>query len=247
MFFFYLFAHQVTSQALFVPGPASYEADEEWLHWVEPPEGPRLAAYWGPAPGATRTVVYFHGNAEDLGDARFVLDNYRLQGVNALSFDYRGYGLSEGHATEANSYADARAVLDYAVANWGVDPDRVVFHGRSLGAGVALQLATERPVAGLVLESAFLSAFRVYLPLKWIPGDKFVNAKKAPRVGCPTLVVHGKQDQVVPFEHGEELAALLPPGRVKSLFLEGAGHNDLASGAKGAAYWSGLRGFLAGL
>ncbi len=243
--FFYLFAWQVSSQNLFVPGPASYEEGDS-IFTIEASDGTRLAVYWGPVPKAKRTVFYFHGNAEDLGHVEFILNNYRVQGVNALSFDYRGYGLSEGKPSEANLYADAGEVLDYAIAKLGVAEDSVVFHGRSLGGGVAVELASQRPAAGLILESTFLSLFRIYFPLKWLPADKFRNDRKASQVACPTLIIHGRQDGLVPFDHAEELAALVGAQDVKTLWIDEAGHNDLIAVA-GPTYWAAIRGFLSGL
>ncbi|MBD5780179.1 alpha/beta hydrolase [Pelagicoccus sp. NFK12] len=243
--FFFLFAQVVTKQLLFQPPPPSYGKDESIL-LVPAEDGTQLAVFWGPVPGASTTVFYFHGNGEDLGHVNFILNNYRLQGVNVLSFDYRGYGLSEGTASEQLCYRDAEAVLDYAEENLGVDPRQVVLHGRSLGGGIAMELAVTQGAKGLVLESAFLSAYQVYLPLTWVPGDKFVNSKKAERVECPTLVIHGKEDRVVSFVHGETLAAKLPPEFVKTFWVEGVGHNDLVDRAS-ARYWASIRGFLAGL
>lgn len=243
--FFFLFAQVVTKQLLFRPGPASYAADDSII-MIPSADDTQLAAFWGPVPGASKTVFYFHGNAEDLGHINFILSNYRLQGVNVLSFDYRGYGLSEGTPTEKTCFKDANTVLDYAIANLGVDPENVVLHGRSLGSGVAMELAVERGAKALVLESAFLSVYRLYLPLTWVPGDKFVNAKKAPKVTCPTLLIHGKEDTLVDFFHGEELAALIPTEQVKTLWVEGAGHNDLMDRAS-VKYWASIRGFLSGL
>lgn len=243
--FFFLFSQVITKQRLFVPGPPSYGADESIL-MVSAEDGTQLAVFWGPVPGATKTVFYFHGNGEDLGQVNFILSNYRLQGVNVLSFDYRGYGLSEGEPTEKSTYRDANAVLDFAVANLGVDAERVVLHGRSLGGGVAMELASTRGAAGLVLESTFLSVYRLFLPFSGLPGDKFVNYRKAPKVSCPTLIIHGRSDTVVPFGHGEELSTLLPAELVKTLWVEGVGHNDLVDRAS-ATYWASLRGFLSGI
>lgn len=243
--FFYMFAYQVTNQALFVPQQPSYEVGETFFQ-IDAEDGTKLAVYWGESPGAKDTVFYFHGNAEDLGDIEFILSNYRLQGVNVLSFDYRGYGRSEGKATEKTCYADAESVLAYAVENLGVDAQRVIYHGRSLGGGVAMEMAKRQPAKALVLESTFLSAYRVYLPLKWLPGDKFVNASKAKKVKCPVLVIHGREDTVVPFEQGVELAGLFVGNRVEKLWVDEVGHNDLLLVAN-ARYWAALRGFLGSL
>lgn len=243
--FFYLFANVVTKQNLFVPGPSSYESDESVV-MVPAADGTKLAVFWGEVPGAMKTVFYLHGNAEDIGDVAFILNNYRLQGVNVLCFDYRGYGKSEGAATEKNAIADANSVLDYAIENFGVDPGSVVLHGRSLGGGVAMDLAVERGAAGLVLESTFLSVYRLYLPMEWLPGDKFTNFRKAPKLKCPTFVMHGRADQVVPFEQGEALAKLVPERLLKTHWFEGMGHNDLVKRA-GPTYWAAIRMFLAEL
>lgn len=243
--FFFLFAQVVTKQLLFRPGPASYEVSDSIIP-IPSKDDTQLAVFWGPSPGAERTVFYFHGNAEDLGHVNFILNSYRLQGVNVLSFDYRGYGLSEGTPSEKNCYADANTVLDYAVANLGVDSEKVIYHGRSLGGGLAMEMAVERGAIGLVMESAFLSVYRLYLPLSWVPGDKFVNAKKASKVECQTLVIHGRRDELVEFFHGEELASLIDPDLVKTFWVDRAGHNDLMSRAS-AEYWGAIRGFLADL
>lgn len=240
--FFYLFANVATRQHLFVPEPASYELGDS-IRVVSTGDGVELAVFWGVAPGAKKTVFFFHGNAEDIGDVAFILNSYRLQGVNVLCFDYRGYGQSGGSSTEKNVLSDASVVLDYAIANFGVDPEEVIFHGRSLGGGVAMDLAVERGAAGLILESSFLSVYRLFLPMDWLPGDKFVNFRKAPDLECPTLVMHGKKDDVVPFEHGEELASLVPEGLLRTHWFEEAGHNDIQQRA-GAEYWAVIRAFL---
>ena len=243
--FFYLFANVVVRQHLFVPGPPSYQMDDA-LRLIPAEDGTQLAVFWGEVPGAQKTVFYFHGNAEDIGDIAFILNSYRLQGVNVLCFDYRGYGLSGGTPSEKNVIADANWVLDHAVANLGVDPEKVILHGRSLGGGIAMELAVERGAAGLILESTFLSIYRLYLPMQRVPGDRFVNFRKAPDLECPTLVMHGRSDQVVPFSHGEELASLVPEELVKTHWFERAGHNDIQSRA-GASYWAVIRAFLADL
>ncbi|MBK1876293.1 alpha/beta hydrolase [Pelagicoccus mobilis] len=243
--FFYLFANVVVKQNLFVPGPASYEL-EEGIRMVQVDDEVEVAVFWGATPGAKKTVFYFHGNAEDIGDVAFILNSYRLQGVNVLCFDYRGYGLSGGTATERNSIADANAVLDYAISNLGVDPDQVVFHGRSLGGGLAADLAVERGAAGLILESTFLSVYRLYLPMEWLPGDKFTNYKKVSDLECPTFILHGREDQVVPFQQGETLAELVPGELLKVHWFDGVGHNDLVH-REGSTYWAAIRAFLAEL
>ncbi|MBC2608125.1 alpha/beta hydrolase [Pelagicoccus albus] len=244
--FFYLFAQMVTKQLLFVPGPSTYQADDDFIQQVVADDGIVLSVYWQKVPGATKTVFYTHGNGEDIGQTLFILQNYALQGVNVLSFDYRGYGLSEGTPSEKNCYSDARDVIEHAVQEWGVDRNWLILHGRSLGGGVAVQLATEFQPLAVILESTFLSIYQLYLPLSWVPGDKFVNEDKAPEVSAPALVIHGREDRVVPFEQGLELSQALGSHDVKTVWVDGVGHNDLVVKAS-SEYWAAIRSFLANL
>ncbi len=243
--FFYIFSYQVTRNKLFFPQEPSYGESESIVHF-ESQDGTKLVAFWGPVEGAKWTVVYFHGNAEDIGDIQSILRSYQLQGLNILCMDYRGFGLSEGKAVEENTFEDANALLDYAIEHLGVDVSRIVLHGRSIGGGVAMELATKRPAAGLILESSFLSIFQMYLPVQWLPGDKFVNSAKAAEVACPALVIHGREDHVVPFKHGEKLASLISEDLVKTLWVDAVGHNDLVL-KEGRLYWAAIRNYITSL
>lgn len=244
--FFVLFAYQVGTRTLFGPGEATYGEDDGLVRFIDAADGTRLAVYWGPAPGAKWTALYFHGSEEDIGEVQDVLASYRLQGINVLSLDYRGFGLSEGKATERNAYGDAERLYDYALTELGLAEDRLILHGRAVGGGVAMHLAATRHPGALILESSFLSVFRLYLPMAWIPGDKFDNQRKAGRVKCPTLVIHGMADERVPVEHGRKLADLIDAEPVRTLWLAGAGHDDLRS-ASGDRYWAAIRGFIGDL
>jgi fermentation-respiration switch protein FrsA (DUF1100 family) len=138
-------------------------------------------------------------------------------------------------------YQDELAAYDYLTRQIGVPAAQVIAYGRSLGAATALEAATRRPVAGLVLESSFLSAFRVLTRVPVLPWDKFPNASKIRRVTCPVLVIHGRDDQVVPFWHGERLFALAR-SRKQNFWVDGAGHNDVMLVA-GPAYFRHIRIF----
>ncbi len=244
--FYAVFAYQIRNASLFRPAAATYTAADNGILWIDADDGARLAAQWRPARGSKWTVLYFHGNGEDLGAAQPTISNYQLQGVSVLSFDYRGFGLTEGKATEANAVSDAETILDHAISALGADPERIVLHGRDVGAGIALQLAAKRRPAGVIVESAYLSLLRLYLPIRWAPGDRFKNEAAAKRLRCPALVIHGKRDLDVPFEHGERLAEAISPELVKTAWIEEGGHADLASGAA-SPYWPAIRGFLSSL
>ncbi len=205
------------------------------------PDGTSIRALHLPNPQAALTLWYFHGNAEDLGDIEPTLHRLHDAGFAVFAADYPGYGLSTGHSTEESVYAAARVARDYLRRELHVPAAATVIYGRSLGGGPAVQMATEERVAGLVLQSAFISAFRVMTHWRLLPGDPFQNFTKLPTVGCPVLVIHGRFDAVIPFYHGEALFAAAPEPK-RSLWVDRAGHNNLPE-VGGDAYWQALRDF----
>jgi abhydrolase domain-containing protein 17 len=230
---------------IFLPPPPTY-ADGPQLTRIPTPDGVKLAARYLPYPGARHTLVYFHGNAEDLGTVEPHLRDLRDRlGVSVLGWDYRGYGQSGGRPDEPTTLRDAQAVMAYVTGPLGVPPERVILYGWSLGSGPAVEVAANRRVGGLILHSAFTSAFRVMTRVRILPFDKFVVLEKLPRVTCPVLVIHGTADQVIPFSHGLKLYAAVR-GPKSKLWVEGAGHNDFIEIA-GDAYWRALADFVARL
>jgi len=228
---------------IFIPPAPSYDADAEGLVRFPTAEGDTVAAIYLPVPGARLTVLFAHGNAEDLGDLRPHLEVYRAMGVSVLAFDYPGYGMSSGTPSEKGSYAAADAALEHLRSQFGVEVGRVVAHGRSLGGAVMVDLAARQPVAGLIIESSFVSAFRVMTGIPIIPFDKFRSLAKLPDVAGLVLVIHGTADEVIAPWHGRRLSEAVPEGRRRTLWVEGAGHNDLALVA-GESYWATLRSYL---
>ncbi|MEM9451534.1 MAG: alpha/beta hydrolase [Cyanobacteria bacterium P01_E01_bin.6] len=178
------------------------------------------------SPEMPYVLLYSHGNAEDLGLIRPVLDTLTQAGVVVFAYDYQGYGTSDGQASEQGAYADIDAAYQYLTEERGVVPERIILHGRSVGGGPSVDLAAREPVAGLILESTFTTAFRTVIPFPILPFDKFHNLRKVDDIGCPVLIIHGTADQTIPLWHGETLFehALAPK---EALWIEGAGHNDL--------------------
>ena len=152
-------------------------------------------------------------------------------GLAVLLFDYRGYGGNPGHPTEEGLAADARAALGYLAGRPEVDPERVIYFGESLGAAVALRLATERPPAALVLRSPFASLAEVgrrhypVLPVSLLLRDRYDSAALAGRLDAPLLVVAGGRDQIVPASHSRRLFEAAPQPK-RLVVLDGADHND---------------------
>lgn len=191
-------------------------------------------------PGAKLPVVlYFGGNAEEV--TAHGEDADRRYGRRAvLLVNYRGYGESGGRPGEKAMVADALLLHDWAARHAGLDPARIAVHGRSVGTGVAVQLAAARPVRCVVLTSPFESLAAVarshypWLPVGWLLRHRFDSAAFAGRVKAPALVVYGGADTIIAPEHSERLAAAWG-GPVDRVRLEGFGHNELDLDPKYAA------------
>lgn len=210
-------------------------------------DGVRIHAFFLPAHGATRALLFLHGNA---GNASHRLPNaaelVRL-GTHVLLLEYRGYGASEGRATEAGVYADARAGLAHLVAERRIAAPRVVVFGRSLGGAVAVDLAADRELGGLILESTFSSAEAVARhtfgrPLALLARGRFESDRKIERIRCPVLFFHGEHDAVIHPSLGRRLFERAPePKRFET--IPGAGHNDTTL-VGGGPYFERIRRFL---
>ena len=166
-------------------------------------------------------------------------------GFSIFAYDYHGYGTSGGKATEQNAYEDIDAAYNHLTQVLRVPSDRIIAHGRSLGGAVAIDLASRKPLGGLVVESSFVSAFRVVTGYRIFPFDKFRNADKIKAVRCPVLVIHGRQDEVIPFWHGERLFELANEPKM-NFWADGAGHNNLKPVA-GPEYVRALKAFTESL
>jgi uncharacterized protein len=179
-----------------------------------------------------RVVVYFHGNGEDLADSIPMVSLLRTMGVGVLAVEYPGYGVAGGRPSEQGAYAAGEAALQWLRSERGVDRDRVVLLGQSLGSAVATEMARRGLGARLVLISPFTSAAQIarrIVPL--FPAAfvryRFDTAAKAADIAMPVLIIHGTEDEVVPFEMGQRLAAVFPQAQFAPIW--GGMHNDLLS------------------
>jgi abhydrolase domain-containing protein 17 len=222
--FFAVYVFLRADSMIFLPQPTSYQDDSSILK-LQVTDREQISARYLPNPQAKYTILFIHGNAVDLGDIQPFLSRLQSWGYSVFAYDYRGYGTSHGTPGEANAYQDAVAAYAYLTQKLGISPQRIIIYGQSVGGGSATELATRYPVAGLILESTFTSAFRVVVPFPLLPFDKFTNLEKISRLRCPVLVMHGSADAVIPFPHGEKLYAAAPEPKLK-LWIEGAGHND---------------------
>jgi fermentation-respiration switch protein FrsA (DUF1100 family) len=189
-------------------------------------DGIRISAVWLPNPHATHTILYSHGNGEDLYCDLPFLREYRDAGFNVLGYDYRGYGHSEGKPSEAGLYRDIEAAYAHLIGPLKIAPGQIIVMGHSLGGGPSAHLAATRPVGGLILESTFTSAFLAGIPFKLFPFDQFPSRKRLEQIRCPLFVIHGTLDNVISIRHGRKLFAAYT-GPKRYWWVEGAGHNDL--------------------
>jgi fermentation-respiration switch protein FrsA (DUF1100 family) len=213
---------------IFQPRPVSYQCTPDLLE-VAVNDREKLAALYLPNSQATYTLLFVHGNAEDLGDIRSNLEQFRTWGFGVFAFDYRGYGLSDGQPSEQKAYEDTAAAYQYLTQQLQVPASRIIVYGRSLGGASAVELATQKQFAGLILDCTFTSVFRVILPFPILPFEKFNSLKKMNQVHCPLLVMHGEADRIVPFSHSPQLYAAAAEPKL-SFWVPEAGH-DLMAGA----------------
>ena len=207
-------------------------------------DGEKLIAWHVPPRDGKPIVIYFQGNAGAL-DLRVGRFKWLLaDGTGLLALSYRGYGGSTGKPSEAGLIRDAQAAYDFTVARF--PPERIVLWGESLGTGVAVALAAEREISGLILDAPFTSAADVgataypFLPVRRLIKDTFHSDERITHVNAPLLVLHGELDRIVPITFGEKLFSLAKDPKRMVRFPH-AGHVDLDD--YGAAH--AVREFLA--
>ena len=207
-------------------------------------DGEKLVAWHVPPRGDKPVVIYFHGNAEIVA---WRAERHRAtiaNGTGLIAPNFRGYGGSTGTPTEDGLHRDAAAAYAFAAERY--PPRRIVLWGVSLGTGVAVRLAAEKPVGKLILESPYSSTVDVaaglfpYLPVRWLMKDQFRSDQWIGKVRVPLLIMHGAQDDVVPIRFGERLFALANEAK-RFIRYDKAGHNDLDDYGSGDA----ARAFIA--
>ncbi|MCW3101126.1 MAG: alpha/beta hydrolase fold protein [Chthonomonadaceae bacterium] len=239
----FCYAYFFTEKTIFQPPPSSYQDTDRRIFKLPSGDGAQISAVYLPNPKARYTLLYSHGNAEDIGQNLQMFTKLKEMGFAVLAYDYHGYGTSPGTPTEANAYQDEEAAYNYLIKDRGVPADHIIAIGHSLGSAMAIDLASRQSLGGLIVESAFLSADRIVTRIPLLPLDTFQNLTKISKVHCPVLVMHGRQDRVVPFWHGERLFASANEPK-QALWIEGAGHNDLVE-ILGPRYGQALKSFAA--
>lgn len=189
--------------------------------------GDTIAAIDLPAKPGYPTILFTHGNAEDLGTITDLFDFWHNQGFGVLAYDFPGYGHSTGATTEAACESAIAAAWDYLTETKKLPPSSIALVGRSVGGGPTVWLAIQKQPAGLLLLSPFTSAYRVPFGIPIFPRDRFPNLERIPQVRCPLLVIHGEADDVIPASHGRRLVEAATVTDKQFIGVPGAGHNDL--------------------
>ena len=193
-------------------------------------DGETLHGWWVPVSAARGTVLFLHGNAGNISHRLEYLTMFNRLGYASLIIDYRGYGKSSGAPSEDGTYRDAEAAWQYLIEARKLKPHDIVLFGESLGGGVVTWLALKHPPRALVLASTFTSVpdlgAQVYpwLPVRWFARIGYNNLDHIRQITAPVLIAHSRDDDIIPFSHGQ---ALFAAANEPKQFLElRGGHND---------------------
>ena len=236
-----VFAYALSNSILFLPPHPSYK-DSNKIIKLKTTNGVEIAAVYHPNLTAKYTILVSHGNSEDLGTISLFLQFMRDHGFAVFAYDYHGYGQSAGRPSEHNAYLDINAAYNYMRNQLNIPADRIIAYGRSIGAAVSIDLAAQKPLAGLIIQSPFVSAFRVVTHISLFPFDRFNNLAKIKQVKCPVLVIHGKKDKIIRFWHAKKLYQAIPTQK-NHYWVENAGHNDL-NWVAGEEFWHNVNEFV---
>jgi fermentation-respiration switch protein FrsA (DUF1100 family) len=192
-------------------------------------------------------VLFFHGNAGNISHRMDKLRLFQELGVDVLIIDYRGYGRSTGKPDEQGTYRDAKAAYDHLTKTLKRPPQTVIVYGESLGAAMAVDLATKVPVGGVILEEPFTSTGDVgqrmfpYMPVRWLVRNKYDNLAKMPQLKAPLLIFHSWDDEMFPLSFAQRLLSAAPSPK-QLIELRGS-HND-AFLVSATIHRQGLKTFL---
>lgn len=220
----------------YFPDPARHTPGSVSLNDVKevvlktPDSSEVIAWYLAPAAGKP-TFLYFHGNGGGLWNRVERFKQFRSAGYGLFMSSYRGYSGSTGHPSEYAIHADAKVAYEY-LRSQGVPTSNIVVFGESLGTGVAVRLATEKDVAGVVLDAPYTSMVAVgqlhypWVPVSFLLLDRYDSLGIIKRLHAPLLVLHGSEDRLIPVTMGKELFDAAPNPKVMEI-IAGAGHGNI--------------------
>lgn len=232
------------ARLVFQPPMPTYTKDPNLL-WLDTDLGEVIPAFYINRESAKYTLLFSHGNAEDLGlIIRYFREVSHILTVNVFSYEYTGYGMSTGVPQEVAVYADVVAAFRYVRDRIRTPWTQIVPYGRSLGTAPSVHLASKTAVRGIVLQSPMVSIYRIPFRFRFtLPGDVFANIDKIGKVCCPVFIIHGTRDEIVPVWHGQGLYEVCRrKGTAYDAYVvEGADHNNLEAQAGDAFFERFLR------
>ena len=231
----FIYTHFLERKALYYPSrKIEFSPAELGLRYEDvffrTADGVELHGWFVPAEGAVVTILYCHGNAGNISHRVEIAKMFNERKMNFFIFDYRGFGKSKGWPTEKGTYLDAQAAYDYLVGRQDIDRNRIVIFGKSLGAAIAIDLASKVKVAALISESSFTSTrdmARAIYPLLsfwFFLGHNYNAYTRIAKIDAPKLIIHSRDDEIVPFSQGQRLFAKAKPP--KEFYVMRGGHND---------------------
>jgi len=241
----FIFGAAYSDDLIFMPQAATYSWSDDLISIQSkkasaPDEHNTIVAHYLKNPESNYTILYSHGNAVDLGGLEHLKKNFYQHGFSIFIYDYSGYGLSEGVASEQQVYNDVAAAYAYLIKKEKLNPSQIISYGHSLGTAIATDLAYKNPVAALILESPFTTAFRVKTVYPLLPFDKFSSIDKIDKVKTPVFITHSRDDAIVAFWHSEELFNKAASPK-KSLWLDHQGHSSITHSR---FFWMNLNTFI---
>ncbi len=216
--------------SIFKPPPSRFDLESEHLIEIKSSANSFISSYYRPAQTDTSPIILWsHGNAGDIRSIQALADTFYGKGYGFLTYDYPGYGLSPGKPSEEGCYQAIEVAYQYLTETAGIDPQRIIIAGQSLGSGPSCHLASQVPHRGLLLISPFLSIYRIVLPFPLFPGDRFQNVKRISKITTPLLIIHGTQDRLISFDHAEKLFDESSSSQKDIVPIKEGNHNNLFS------------------
>jgi len=235
------FLYSPVREVSYTPGDLGLEFENVVF---ETDDGLKLSGWYIPADGSELTVLFCHGNGGNMYHRLDSINIFYKMRLNCFIFDYRGYGNSEGKPSEEGTYLDAKAAYKWLIEQAKISPDNIILFGRSLGGSIAAKLATQVEARSLIVESTFTSyvdigkQFYPYMPVRWFAKFSYRTIDYVKDVHCPVMIIHSRNDEVVPFAFGLELyEAANEPKEFAEIF---GSHNDgfLVSGEIYTKAWT---------
>ncbi len=213
----------------FEESPADLGLEYEEVRFAAAEDGVELHGWFVPSERERATLLFFHGNAGNISHRLDLIQLFHRLDLSVFLIDYRGYGRSDGRPSEAGTARDARGAWRWLTEEAGRSPEEIVIAGRSLGAAVGAELAQAHRPGAAIVESSFRSVPQIaqevypFLPARWLARFDYATEAYVRGIEAPLLVIHSRDDEIIPYAHGEAVYAAA--SQPKTLLTIRGGHN----------------------